>query len=119
MKKIFLVAFLFTILSFESKANKTVPADSSVIYIYRVGQFGGAAANWAMFVDETKLCKLSNNKYIRVAVKPSKHTISSKVGGIGMFKKETELELQTETGGEYYVACNVKQSITRARLEMI
>ena len=56
---------------------------------------------------------------MRVVVKPGKHLISSKVGGVGMFKKETELEIETEAGGEYFVACNIKQSITRARLEMI
>lgn len=119
MKKLFF-AFILT-LSFSnfSKANQTVPADSAVIYIYRVGQWGGAGANWAMFVDEQKLCKLSNNKFIRVVVKPGKHNISSKVGGVGMFKKETELEVEAEAGGEYFVACNIKQSFTRARLEMV
>lgn len=119
MRKIIFAAILFVTLSTESKANNNVPADSAVIYIYRVGQAGGAAANWAMFVDETKLCKLSNNKFIRVVVKPGKHVISSKVGGVGMFKKETEVEVETEAGGEYYIACNIKSSITRARLEMI
>jgi hypothetical protein len=119
MKKMIFIAILFATLSIESKANDKVPADSAVIYIYRVGQMGGAAANWAMWVDETKLCKLSNNKYIRVVVKPGKHNISSKVGGVGLFKKETEVEVETEAGGEYYIACNIKQSITRARLELI
>jgi len=119
MRKIFFVFILFTYLSIDTKANQTQPGDSAVIYIYRGGQAGGAAANWAMFVDETKLCKLSNNKFIRVVVKPGKHTISAKIGGVGMFKKETELDVEAEAGGEYYVACNIKQSITRARLEMI
>ena len=54
-----------------------------------------------------------------VVVKPGKHTISSRVGGVGIFKKETEVEIEAEAGGEYYVACNIKQSFTRARLEMI
>ncbi len=36
-----------------------------------------------------------------------------------MFKKETEVEIDAEAGGSYYVACNIEQSITRARLEMI
>ena len=100
--------------------STTAPsADSAVIYIYRVGQFAGSTANWAMFVDEEKICKLSNNKYIRVVVRPGKHTISSKQGGIAIMKKETEVEIETEAGGEYYVACNWKTSFTRARLEMI
>ena len=36
-----------------------------------------------------------------------------------MFKKETEVEINAESGGSYYVACNIKTSITRARLEML
>lgn len=119
MRKLFLAFILTLAFSNFSKANKTAPGDSAIIYIYRVGQWAGSGANWAMFVDEQKLCKLSNNKFIRVVVKPGKHNISSKVGGVGMFKKETEVEIEAEAGGEYYVACNIKQSFTRARLEMI
>lgn len=111
----------FTTVNANEKPSKPAapPADSAVIYIYRVGQFMGAGANWAMFVDEDKLCKLSNNKFMRVVVKTGKHTISSRIGGVGLFKKETEVEIDAEAGGEYYVACNIKQSFTRARLEMI
>jgi hypothetical protein len=119
MRKVLLVIILFTYLSIDTKANETLPGDSAIIYIYRGGQAGGAGANWAMFVDETKLCKLSNNKFIRVVVAPGKHNISAKLGGVSILKKETELEVDAEAGGEYYVACNIKQSITRARLEMM
>lgn len=119
MKKIIIALLMFAYSSIEVNANQSVPEDSCIIYIYRVGQYAGAGANWAMFVDETKLCKLSNNRFIRVVVKPGKHVVSSRVGGVGLFKKETELELETEAGGEYYVACNIKQSFTRVRMEMI
>jgi len=113
------IAFAFKPNSKVSEVSNGPTADSAVIYIYRVGQFMGAGANWAMFVDEDKLCKLSNNKFMRVVVKPGKHVISSRIGGVGLFKKETEVEIEAEAGGEYYVACNIKQSFTRARLEMI
>ena len=119
MRKLFFAFMLLIYVSIDAKANETLPGDSAIIYIYRGGQAGGAGANWAMFVDETKLCKLSNNKFIRVAVTPGKHMISAKLGGVSILKKETELEVVAEAGGEYYVACNIKQSITRARLEMI
>jgi hypothetical protein len=36
-----------------------------------------------------------------------------------LFKKETVIEIDAEGGESYYVACNIKQSITRARLEML
>jgi hypothetical protein len=79
----------FTTVSATEKPSTPAapPADSAVIYIYRVGQFMGAGANWSMFVNEDKLCKLSNNKFMRVVVKPGKHTISSRIGGVGLFKK--------------------------------
>ncbi len=102
-------------------AEKAAPAEKEMatVYIYRVGQFGAAAANWSIWADETKICKLSNNKFITHQVKPGKHVYSARVGGVGILKKETEIELETEAGGTYYIACNVKTSFTRARLELI
>lgn len=92
---------------------------TATIYIYRTGQFMAAGNNWSMYVDEKKVCKLSNNKYMQITVAVGKHTITAKVGGVQMFKKETEVEIDAEAGGSYYIACNVKTSITRARLEML
>jgi len=116
-------AISLSLLAFNSAPHMdrkaALQADSAVIYIYRVGQFTGATANWSMFVDEAKLCKLSNNKYMRVVVKPGKHTVSSKQGGIAIMKKEMDIEIETESGGEYFVSCSVKTSFTRARLEMV
>jgi hypothetical protein len=72
-----------------------------------------------MFLDGEKICKLSNNRFIKVEVPAGKHRISSKIGGIEVMKKETEVEIEAEPGNTYYVACNMKQSVMRARLEMI
>lgn len=92
--------------------------DSSYIYVYRGGQFGGAFTNFAIWLDNTKLCKLSNGKYFMIAVGPGTHTVSAKRGGVGIGKKETEIEIDVEKGKSYYVSCSMKQSITRVRLEM-
>ncbi|HEX2848820.1 MAG TPA: DUF2846 domain-containing protein [Chitinophagaceae bacterium] len=124
MKKIILLSFVISALAISPAAYScTTPGnptnDSTYIYIYRTGQFNGAAANWAIFLDGEKKCKLSNNRFMRLAVAPGKHTVSAKIGGASLFKKETEVEIEAEAGGSYYVACNVKQSITRARLELI
>ncbi|HEX2608960.1 MAG TPA: DUF2846 domain-containing protein [Flavisolibacter sp.] len=116
MKK--LIGILSLIACFSFTKGPEHPADAT-IYIYRTGQWNGAGNNWAMFVDEKKICKLSNNKYIKVTVPAGKHMISSKIGGVGMFKKETEIEIEAEAGGNYYVACNIKTSFTRSRLEML
>ena len=119
MKKILcavLVVFSFAF----TEAPKAVTSDEeATIYIYRGGQFMNAGANWSMFVDDKKICKLSNNKFIKLTVSKGKHIISSKVGGVGVLKKETELEIEVEGGKSYYVACNVKQSFTRSRLELM
>lgn len=45
--------------------------------------------------------------------------VISRPFNVGLLKKETEIELETEAGKSYYIACNVKTSITRARLELI
>jgi len=122
MKKILLIVFLLAAIVMNKQANagaKSVTEDTTYIYVYRGGQFSGAGSNWAVFLDGKKMCKLSNNKYMRLAVTPGKHTISAKIGGAELFKKETVVEIEAEAGGSYYVACNVKQSFTRARLEMV
>lgn len=92
---------------------------TATIYIYRTGQFMAAGNNWSMFVDDKKVCKLSNNKYMQITVPVGKHLVTAKVGGVQVLKKETEVEIDAEAGASYYIACNVKTSITRARLEMI
>jgi Protein of unknown function (DUF2846) len=122
MKKFIFVTVLSVsalFLTIHANAASHHTGDSTFIYVYRVGQFSGAAANWAVFLDGQKTCKLSNNKFMRLAVTPGKHTISAKVGGMTILKKETEIEVEATAGGSYYVACNVKQSITRQRLEMV
>ena len=121
MKKVFfaLLCLCAGVLTFAgTNPNPKPNAETATIYIYRTGSWAGAANNWAMFVDDKKVCKLSNNRYIKVEVAPGKHRVSSKIGGIEVLKKETEIEIDAEAGKSYFVACNVKQSITRARLEM-
>ncbi|MFI5187541.1 MAG: hypothetical protein ACHQF0_12495, partial [Chitinophagales bacterium] len=64
----FLFTITFSVLSLfsiaQSAGNKSKSDDSSFIFIYRAGQFTGSLSNWTIYVDEQKLCKLSNNRYI-------------------------------------------------------
>ena len=100
-------------------ADKRVSdADSSFIFIYRGGQFTGALTNFTIFVDDIKLCKISNGKYFKVPVKPGAHVVSAKRGGVGIMKKETEVDVDVESGQSSYISCSMKSSITRVRLEM-
>jgi len=125
MKKFFSTAipvFAFVVMAqaktmrFEFKPSPD--GDSSFIFIYRGGSFSGSLTNFAIYVDDQKLCKLSNKSYFKVPVKPGKHIISAKRGGVGIGKKETEVEVDTENGKSNYISCSMKTSITRARLEM-
>jgi hypothetical protein len=120
MKSLFSLAMLFACFAFTTPSKKTpVAEEQATIYIYRTGQLMGSTANWSMWVDEKKICKLSNNKFIKVTVDKGKHTVTSKQGGVSIMKKEMEIEIDAEPGKTYYVACNVKTSFTRARLEML
>jgi hypothetical protein len=127
MKQVFLFLLLTLCVNLFTNAQDAPAAelpkfepgkDSAIIVIYRGGQFAGAAANWAMFLNGTKMCKLSNNKYMYLKVAPGKHTISSKIGGVEVFKKETTIDIDATAGNTYYIACTIKQSIMRARLEL-
>ncbi len=125
MKKIFLtaVAAIAILSAVQAKTTKSNLAlfsggDSSYIYIYRGGSAAGAFTNFAIYVDDQKLCKLSNKRYFKIAVKPGKHVISAHRGGVGIGKKETEVEVDAEAGKSNYISCSMKSSITRVRLEM-
>ena len=121
MKNILFATAAFCALSFVIKPIEPSAkrVETATIYVYRGGQAMGAAANWSVFVDEKKLCKLSNNKFMKIEVAPGKHVVTAKIGGVELFKKETEVEIDAEAGKTYYIACNVKSSVMRARLEML
>ena len=123
-KKSFIVVAIATLAttlsSFAPKAiNSSKNAETATIYIYRVGQFNGAAANWSIWADGQKVCKISNNKFLKLELPAGKHEFDAKVGGVGILKKETNVEIDAESGKSYYIACNIKTSFTRARLELI
>ncbi|HEY5408237.1 MAG TPA: DUF2846 domain-containing protein [Ginsengibacter sp.] len=125
MKKFFLtvvVTFAFIVMAQAKTTHSPIISspngDSSFIYIYRGGSFSGSLTNFAIYVDDQKLCKLSNKRYFKVAVKPGKHVISAHRGGVGIGKKETEVEVDAENGKSNYISCSMKSSITRVRLEM-
>lgn len=123
MKKFILFLAFFTCLSSVVTAQTSTKlsgsnSDSSFIYIYRTGQFGGAMANFSIWVDDKKLCKISNDKYFKVAVTPGTHKIEAKLGGVSIMKKETSVEVDVVAGKSNFIACNMKSSITRVRLEM-
>ena len=114
------IACLLTLTTaFRSDLPATQPQeDYATVYIYRGGQFFGAMANYAIFANGQKICKISNNRYIEYKAKPGKLTLSAHVGGVEIFKKETGIDLDVEASKKYYVKGDQKSSITRTRLEL-
>ncbi len=117
MKTFTLVVLSTLLLSINGK-SQTNNTDESYIYFYRDGQFGGALSNYKMFVDDKKVCKISNDRWFKVTVTPGKHDIEAKIGGTSIMKKETSLSIVTEPGKSYYISCDIKRSVTRSRMEM-
>ena len=91
----------------------------SYVYVFRGGQFGAALANFTIYIDGHRTCKLSNDKYFKYPVSPGSHEIDARLSGASVFKKETGITITTEAGKNNYISCNVKRSLTRARMEMI
>ena len=64
--------------SFRSDSiNPPAHADFATVYIYRGGQFMGSTLNYAIFANEEKICKLSNNRYIEYKAKPGKLSLTA------------------------------------------
>jgi len=111
--------FLFALLAFTTSRGKgTRPGDSCYLIIYRSGKFSGSLENFTIWVDNVRLCKLSNGRYFKVGVTPGKHILTAKLGGVGIAKKQTELPVDCSAGQPSYVSCMVKSSALRPRLEL-
>ena len=119
MKNLVLFPAVVVFAALSSSFRPAPPVDdTATVCIYRGGQFMGALANYAVYVNGEKICKLSNERYIEYQAKPGTLNIMAKNGGVEVFKKETGLELTVEAGHKYYVRGDIKTSITRARMEL-
>ena len=118
MKQLLGIILLTAVTSFGNAQNDKAQAQSYV-YVFRGGQFGAALANFTIYVDGHKTCKISNDKYFKYPVSPGSHEIDARLSGASVFKKETGITITTEAGKNNYVSCDVKRSLTRARMEMI
>ncbi|HEY2722784.1 MAG TPA: DUF2846 domain-containing protein [Chitinophagaceae bacterium] len=103
----------------RSVVNKTKSDDSTFIYIYRSGKLTGSLINWWIYVDDQKICKLSNNRYMQVFVKRGKHIVEAKQAGVTVSKKETQITITAERGKNYFVACNVQMKVLSDKLELL
>lgn len=132
MKKSLIILFLASLFigwntqlsAQEGEAAPTVSAtDGSAggkakLIIYRDKQFAGSALNFAIYINDVKLCKLSNNRYIEWEVDPGEIVVNAKRGGMEAFKKKTEIKLDAEAGATYFIRCDLQSSLMRTRMEM-
>ena len=51
------------------------PDTSVSVFIYRPTKIVGSALEPSVFVDETELARMDNNRYFAIKVKPGKHII--------------------------------------------
>jgi hypothetical protein len=106
----------------EGEAAPTVAATDSggkaKLVIYRDKQFAGSALNFALYINDVKLCKISNNRFIEWEVDPGEVVLNAKRGGIEAFKKKTGITLDAEAGATYYIRCDLQSSLMRTRMEM-
>ena len=118
MKTLIAIALVFICFSFSpAPATISLPVDDATIYIYQAGQTT-VASNSALYIDNRKICQLSNSRYIKLTVSKGKHTISSKQGSTAAFKKELNIQIDAEAGKTYYIAYNVKSGPAKAKVAL-
>ena len=88
------------------------------IVVYRTGQFAAALTNYSIFIDGKMVCKLSNGKFFKYPVSPGKHEIEAKKSGVDISKKEVYTNVTAQPGKNNYIACNIKSSLLKEKIEM-
>jgi len=119
MKQLLVIAILPFLLSFTFSKDVVPPSneDKATIVFYRKGQFAGALQNYNVYVNGMKLCKISNGKFFKYQISPGEIYLTSKAGGVEVFKKKENFSMDVEAGETYYIECNLKRSLTRYRME--
>lgn len=115
---IFIMILPFLMALASDKGNEVITQDDkATLVFYRKGQFGGALQNYNVYVNGKKLCKISNGKFFSYNMTPGEAYLTSKAGGVEVFKKKETFSLDVEAGKTYYIECNLKRSLTRYRME--
>jgi len=119
MKKFLFITLLPLLFAFtpSEKVEEFSDEDKATIVFYRKGQFGGALQNYNVYVNGRKLCKISNGKFFSYKIAPGEVYLTSKAGGVEVFKKKENFSMEVEAGETYYIECNLKRSLTRYRME--
>ena len=77
---------------------------SGQICFIRPGAYTGAAVNYRVFIDDSLVCKLKNNRYSMHTVPSGEHTVSGQNTGLTLDKGSTPFKVKVEDGKVVYVS---------------
>ena len=103
----------------KKKVKPVVTNLPGYIIIFRGGQLGTALSNYNVFIDGTKICKLSNGKFLKYQVQAGKHAIEIKKAGMNLSKSDAFTNIVTKPGRISYLSCNIKTNLLREKLEIL
>lgn len=110
MKKIifFLICILFICLTHDVYAQNDSLRSTAKIYIIRATGFDGTLVNFRVLIDDELYCKISNNRYSIINIRPGKYTFYVTSWAKPRKKKPLGLELEVEKGKTYYLRMVIK-----------
>ncbi|GEO08691.1 DUF2846 domain-containing protein [Segetibacter aerophilus] len=114
-----LFAFAFISLSAQTDSTNTSPAKTSSIpldtsgmakvYVIRSTGHLGSAINLRMVVNDIMMCKVKNNHYAVVFVKPGTHMFNATTWDKPGTPQKFALKMPVEAGKTYYMTMHMKQ----------
>ncbi len=117
MKKIFITTtiLLFTgvfgvVFSQELVENKE-GADFGLVYFLRGKGHIGSATAFSAFIDEDRVCNLSNRRFSAHAVEPGEHEFRVQFDGGKTKKKAEVLKIDIEAGKTYYIQMTIQTGV--------
>lgn len=110
MKKtiLFFCYFLVIFLSKNVLAQNDSLISTSKIYIIRATGLDGTLVNFRVLIDDEVYCKISNNRYSVINIRPGRYTFYVTSWAKPKKKKPLGLELEVEKGKTYYLRIVIK-----------
>lgn len=110
MKKIILlfICILSIFLEDDVYAQNDTLRSTAKIYIIRATGHDGSLVNFRVLIDDELYCKIANNRYSIISIRPGKYTFYVTSWAKPKKKKPLGLELEVERGKTYYLRMVIK-----------
>lgn len=87
--------------------DEDIPVDSSAnystLYLYRVGDFVGSAIGYNVYLDDSVICRITNNSKFEIKIyKPGTHKVWAKT------EAKAIVPLEIKPGRSYYIKCGIQ-----------